>query len=350
MRAMKTAILGVALCAPAILGGAAAHAATPAEQKAMVMTVNGGPEVLKLQTVPVPEPAADQVLIRIYAAGVNPTDWKTRAAEPGYPPVKGSAILGGEVAGVIEKLGPGVTMFKVGDAVFANVPRSQSPLSGGYSQFAVAPANTVGAKPRSMNYIEAAGLGIASVTGVRAVHDTKVAKGQRVLITGAAGGVGSAAVQAAKARGAYVIGTASARHNAYLKSLGADEIIDYTKVKFEEHVKGVDVVIDTVGEDTAERALGVVRKGGTYVSVVVRDFDSKCAAAGVTCAPRNMTKESQQPVYAELGALANDGRLKVNVQKTFPLEQAGQAQAMGEEGHTQGKIILIVDPANASKR
>ena len=328
----------------------AAAAATPTEQQAMVMTANGGPEVLKMQTVPVVEPGPDQVLIRVYAAGVNPTDWKTRAASPGYPPTKGIAILGGDVAGVVEKLGSGVTTLKVGDPVFAAIPRTQSPLNGGYSHFTLAPIASVGPKPASMTYTEAAGLGIAAVTGVRAVYDTKVATGQRVLITGVAGGVGSAATQAAKARGAYVIGTATAQHNAYLKSLGVDEVIDYSKVKFEDKVKNVDVVIDTVGADTADRALVTMKKTGLYVSVAARDMEAKCAAAGVTCLSRSMGKESQKSVYDEVGVLAGSGRLKVNLEKTFPLEQAGAAQALGEEGHTEGKIILIVDAAKAGQK
>ena len=201
-----------------------------------------------------------------------------------------------------------------------------------------------------MTYAEAAGLGIAAVTGVRSVYDTKVAKGQRVLITGVAGGVGSAAAQAAKARGAHVIGTATAQHNAYLKTLGVDEVVDYSKVKFEDVVKNVDVVIDTVGADTAERALATVKKTGVFVSVVSRDIAPKCAAAGVTCLPRSMGRESQQAIYDEVGALAASGKLKVKLEKTFPLEQAGQAHVLGEQGHTEGKMVLIVDAAKARQK
>jgi NADPH:quinone reductase-like Zn-dependent oxidoreductase len=303
-----------------------------------------------MQTVPVVEPGADQVLIRVYAAGVNPTDWKTRAASPGYAPTKGIVILGGDVAGVVEKLGSGVTTLKVGDPVFAAIQRTQSPLNGGYSHFTLAPVASVGPKPASMTYAEAAGLGIAAVAGVRAVYDTKVAKGQRVLITGIAGGVGSAAAQAAKARGAYVIGTATAQHNAYLKSLGVDEVIDYSKVKFEDQVKDVDVVVDTVGADTAERALVTIKKTGLYVSVAGRDLEARCAAAGVTCLGRQTPRESVKPAHDEIGALSAAGKFKVYVEKSFPLAQAGQAQVLGEAGHTEGKIILIVDAAKAGQK
>ena len=350
MNATMSRLLARACCVSLTAAGVAAMAATPAQQKAMVMTANGGPEVLKWQDVPVAEPGPDQVLIRVYAAGVNPTDWKTRAAAPGYPPTQGMAILGGDVAGIVERVGSGVTTLKAGEPVFAAVPRTQMPLNGGYSQYALAPVSGVGPKPASMTYTEAAGLGIAAVTGVRAVYDTKVARGQRVLITGVAGGVGSAAAQAAKARGAYVIGTATAQHNAYLKSLGVDEVVDYSKVKFEDKVKNVDVVIDTVGEDTAERALATIKKTGVYVSVVARNLEAKCAAAGVTCLPRGTPRDSLKGIYEELGTLAASGKLKVNVEKTFPIQQAGAAQQLGEQGHTEGKIILIVDAANAGKK
>jgi len=330
-----------------------ALAATPKEQKAIVQTGSGGPEVLSLQTVPVLEPGENQVLIKVYAAAVNPVDWKNRIATGDYAPAASApstSIPGGDVAGVIEKLGSAVTGFKAGDPVFAIIARSPRVLNGAYSQFAVTSTSTVVSKPKNITYAEAAGLGIAGSTGVRAVVATKVSSGQRVLITGAAGGVGSTAVQAAKARGAYVIGTASARHTVYLRSIGADEVIDYTRGKFEDQVKDVDVVIDTVGSDTAERAFATMKKGGMYVSVAARGIEAKCAAAGVTCASRGAASESGRGVFEEVASLAATGKLKVNIDKTFPLEQAGQAQAYGEEGHTQGKIILIVNAAEASKK
>jgi NADPH:quinone reductase-like Zn-dependent oxidoreductase len=303
-----------------------------------------------LQTVPVLDPGAGQVLIRVYAAAVNPTDWKTRSAAPGYTPAAGTIIPGGDVAGVIEKLGSGVETLKVGDPVFAVIARNLGLLNGGYSQFAVATAANVVPKPPGTSYAEAAGLGIATVTGVRAVDETRVSAGERVLITGVAGGVGSAAAQAAKARGAYVIGTATAQHNAYLKSLGVDEIIDYSQGRFEDQVKNVDVVIDTVGSDTAERALGTIKHDGLYISVAARGLEEKCAAAGVHCLSRGTAFETQRSVYEEVGTLARTGKLKVKVDKTFPLAQAGRAQELGEQGHTEGKIVLIVDAAKARRK
>jgi NADPH:quinone reductase-like Zn-dependent oxidoreductase len=327
-----------------------AFAATPQEQQAIVQTGTAGPQALQLRTVPVLEPGAGQVLIRVYAAAVNPTDWKSRAAATGNTAATGLVIPGGDVAGVIEKLGDGADTLKVGEPVFAVISRNLGLLNGGYSQFAVAAIANVVPKPPPVTYAEAAGLGIATITGVRAVDETRVSKGERVLITGIAGGVGSAAAQAAKARGAYVIGTATARHNAYLQSLGVDEVIDYTQGRFEYKVKDVDVVIDTVGSDTAERALSTIKKGGRYISVAARNIDDKCAAAGVSCMSRGTASELPRSLYEEVGALAATGRLKVKVDKALPLAQALQAQELGEQGHTEGKIVLIVDAANANRR
>ncbi len=351
----------VTLVRSALLAGLAgmsagvALAATPAEQKAIVQTGLGGLDVLKLQTVPVREPGANQVLIKVYAAAVNPSDIKARTGEDGYAPPAGTpaiAVPGGDVAGVIEKVGSGVTGFKVGDAVFGVVPRVPGTLNGAYSEYAVAPVATVVAKPKNISYAEASGLGIAGITGVRNVNVTKVSQGQRVLITGAAGGVGSTAVQAAKAKGAYVIGVASARHHNYLRSLGIDEIIDYTKVRFEEQVKNVDAVIDTVGEDdnTAERAMTTLKKGGMYISVGARGLEAKCTAAGIVCAGRASAPAVERSIYEETAALAAAGKLKVNIDKSFPLAEAAQAQAAVEAGRTQGKIVVIVNAAEASKK
>lgn len=327
-----------------------ASAGTPKEQKAIVQTGTGGPEVLALKTVPVLEPGENQVLIRVYAAAVNAVDWKMRAAEPGYSAGASAVIPGGDVAGVVEKLGGGVNTLNVGAPVFAVIARNPEVLNGGYSQFATAAVANVAPKPPSMTYAQAAGLGVATITGVRAVNETKVFAGARVLITGVAGGVGSAAAQAAKARGAYVIGTASAQHNAYLKSIGVDEVVDYTQGRFEQRVQNMDVVIDTVGSDTAERALSTLKKGGSYISVAARGLEDKCVAAGVTCVGRMSASAVAKSIYDEVGALAAAGKLKVKVEQSFPLEQAGQAQALGAKGHTEGKIVLIVDGGKANRK
>jgi NADPH:quinone reductase-like Zn-dependent oxidoreductase len=331
-----------------------ALAATPTEQQAIVQTGTGGPEVLKLQTVPVLEPAANEVLIRVYAAAVNPADTKSRTGTSSSRPAPGatlpSIIAGGDVAGVVEKLGSGVTGLKAGDPVFAIVTHPPGRLNGAYAQFAVASIAAVVPKPRNITFSQAAGLGIAGVTGVRTVVATRVAQGQRVLITGVAGGVGSTAAQAAKARGAYVIGTASAQHNAYLRSIGVDEVIDYTRGKFEEQVRDVDAVIDTVGADTAERAMTSLRKGGMYISVGGHDLDAKCVEAGVICVKGGSAISNDRSVFEEVASLAASGKLKVKIDRSYPLANAAQAQSYSELGHTEGKIVLIVDAAKANTK
>jgi len=341
-----SALLTVALTTPVV-------ASTPSQQQAIVQHGVGGPDVLKLETVPVLSPARGEVLIRVYAAAINPVDWKRRkgggdyAMDPNGLPVM---IPGGDIAGVVEKIGEGVTVLKVGEPVFAIVPRNAKRLNGAYSQFAVVPSGNVMPKPQSYTYAQAAGLGIATVTGVRVVLDTKVARGQRVLITGASGGVGTIAVQAAKARGAYVIGTASGRRESFLKSIGVDEFIDYTKGNFEEKVKDVDVVIDTVGGDTTQAAFKTIKRGGYFISVAARNLEAKCAAADVTCPPRFNAPEVGRAVFEEVGKLADAGKLNVFVDKTFPLAQAADAQRYSEEGRTQGKIALIIEPAHAHEK
>jgi NADPH:quinone reductase-like Zn-dependent oxidoreductase len=337
----------------ATLCSVSSTAATPSEQQAIVQHGVGGPDVLKLETVPVLTPNKGEVLIRVYAAAINPVDWKRRAGggdyamDPNGLPVM---IPGGDVAGIVEKVGEGITELRVGQPVFAVVPRNAKRLNGGYSQFAVAPAGNVMPKPKAFTYAEGAGLGIATVTGVRVIVDTKVSKGQRVLITGASGGVGSIAVQAAKARGAYVIGTASGRREQYLRSIGVDEMIDYTKGNFDEKVKNVDVVIDTVGGETTDRAFRTIKKGGYFMSVATRNIEAKCSAAGVKCPARFNAQDVGRPIFEEVGKLADSGTLSVYIDKTFPLAQAADAQVYSEQGRTQGKISLVVDAAHANEK
>lgn len=353
LRSIAPATALLAMIAARACLGADAIAAVPEQAKAIVQYGAGGPEVLKLESVPVPQAGQGEVLIRVYAAAINPVDWKRRAGQGDYAPDPNglpTAIPGGDVSGVVVKVGSGVTQFKVGDPVFAVVPRDAKRLNGAYAEYAAAPVGTVVAKPKDLTYAQAAGLGIAAVTGVRAVMVTNVSSGQCVLITGASGGVGSTAVQAAKARGAHVIGTASGRRQQYLSSIGVDEFVDYTQGPFEDKVKNVDVVIDTVGGDTADRAFKSIKKGGHFISVAARNLESKCAAAGVTCAPRGNAHLVGRPVFEEVGKLASSGKLSVHIDKTFPLAQAGEAQLYSEQGRTQGKISLIVDPARAAQK
>jgi NADPH:quinone reductase-like Zn-dependent oxidoreductase len=228
--------------------------------------------------------------------------------------------------------------------------RRRGLLNGAYADYAVAPVANVVRKPANMTYAQAAGLGIATVTGVRVVDVTEVAKGQRVLITGVAGGVGSAAAQTAKARGAYVVGTASAQHNAYLRSIGVDQVIDYTKVDFETQVGHVDVAIDTVGGETAIRAMKTLARGGWFVSTGSHDLDARCAQAGLKCAPYSSAADVPRPIYEQVASLAGAGKLDVKIDKSFPLARASDARAYSMGGHAEGKIVLLVDAAQAERK
>lgn len=377
----------ISLCVAAINATWAATPTepTPKEQWAIVQAGTGGAEALTYKKVPVPTPGEGQVLIKIYAAAINPVDWKARSgivgvarpagapAGEGQPTVtaptpENTRIPGSDVAGVIEQLGAGVTQFKVGDAVFASVGRGGSgALNGGYAEYAVTSVGSVIAKPRTMTFAQASGLGTATGTGAGAVVRGNVTAGQRVLIGGAAGGVGSAAVQLAKARGAHVIAIASGKHEKYLKSLGVDEFVDYTKVpNWEDQVKNVDVAIDTVSAENAAKALKSLKQGGKLVSIVGRVDTALCTAAGVDCGSNQM---SGPPAGAAPGAaggmaagggggsnlaevvrLANEGKFVINVDATFPLAKAYEAQEENRNGGTQGKIVLIVDAAQANKK
>jgi NADPH:quinone reductase-like Zn-dependent oxidoreductase len=348
-----------------------AGAATPTEQHAIVQTGTGGPEVLNYEKVPVLQPGENQVLIRIYAAAINPVDWKMRLglrrpppggapANPSGPPgspAAGSAatsIPGLDVAGIIEQIGPGVSSVKVGDKVFSMIGRgSVNGLNGAYSQFVIAPAANVVAKPSNLTFEQAAGLGTAGMTGERVILQAKVSKGQRVLITGVAGGVGSSAAQIALALGAHVIGTATARHLSFLRSIGVTEVIDYTEGQWEERIKNIDVVIDTVGGETSDRALSTLKTGGTFAGVAGPASADKCMALAVTClggGPPGPGGPSEGELLSAVAKLAAEGKFKVHVDLTYPLEQAAEAQEYNRAGHSEGKDILIVDAAKANSK
>src|ERR1051325_7506708 len=257
MGSIEELTLLVALASsPILLANTTAQSATPT-MKAVVIHEYGGPDVLKYEDIPRPEPKDDQLLIRVIAAGVNPVDGMIRS---GMFDREGSRafpiILGGDVAGVVEKVGSKVTKFKAGDPVFAYVSLDNS---GGYAQYALVTERETAPKPKSLTYVEAAAVPIVAATAWQAVIDTaKLKGGQTVLIHGGSGGVGSFAIQIAKAHGAKVIATASTANQELLKQLGADVTIDYTKQNFENVAKEVDVVLDSIGKDTLARSYEAV--------------------------------------------------------------------------------------------
>jgi NADPH:quinone reductase-like Zn-dependent oxidoreductase len=285
---------------------------------------------LQAQTVPLPEPQSGQVRIRVRAASVNPVDWKlAEQAAPGS-----HSIPGRDLAGIIDAVGPQAGMWHKGDAVIAIA------TGGAYAGYALASVRAVALKPTHMSFEEAAGMPVVGETAWRAmVLVGNVQAGQRVLIHGAAGGVGSSAVQIAKARGAYVIATASPRHNALLQSLGADEIVDYHSVHGEDALRDLDVVLNTVDADTSGRSIAMVKTGGILVSVVGAPPAAQCAVARIHCA---ITGPVTGEFLGALSALAEHRQFHVSIEQRLPLTAAAKAWEMNRRGHTGGKIILEV--------
>ena len=307
--------------------------------KAIVVHEYGGPEVLKYEDAPRPEPKEDQILVRVVAAGVNPVDGMIRSGmfakheKAAFP-----MILGGDIAGVVENVGNKITKFKAGDPVFAYLSLKNG---GGYAEYALATEREAAPKPKSLTYVEAAAVPIVALTAWQALVDAaKLSAGQTVLIHGGSGGVGTFAIQIAKARGAKVIATASTANQDLLKELGADIAVDYTKQKFEDLAKDVDVVLDSVGKDTLARSYGVVKKGGFIVSIVARLDQAELDKHGIHGATLSVEPNSEE--LAEIGKLIDEKKIKVIVSQTFPLSEAVKAQEQAATGHTRGKNVLKV--------
>lgn len=309
--------------------------------RAISQDVLGGAEVLKEVELERPEPRTNEVLVRVRAAGVNPTDWKHRASGGflGEPPF----VLGWDVSGVVEAVGIGVARFKPGDEVFGML--SYPFGHGSHAEYVTAPARWFAHKPASIDHTRAGALPLVSLTAWQAlVEYADLRPGQRVLIHAAAGGVGHVAAQIAKARGAYVIGTASAGKHDFLRGIGVDEAIDYRETDFAEAVKDVDVVLDTIGGDTAMRSLRVLRPGGLVVSILPvgsEDFYAEAERLGVR-ALRMLVDASHSGMKA-IAELVDAGKLRPTIAGTFPLADAAEAHRLGDTGRTTGKLVLLVD-------
>ncbi|CAL9664868.1 NADP-dependent oxidoreductase [Streptomyces sp. enrichment culture] len=309
--------------------------------RAISQDVLGGPEVLKEIQAERPEPRPNEVLVRVRAAGVNPTDWKHRATGGflGEPPF----VLGWDVSGVVESAGIGVAGFAPGDEVFGML--SYPFGHGSHAEYVTAPARTFTHKPAGIDHVQAGALPLVSLTAWHAlVEQADVRPGQRVLIHAAAGGVGHVAVQIAKARGAHVIGTASAGKHEFLRSIGADETVDYRETDFAEAVKDVDVVLDTIGGDTSLRSLRVLRPGGVVVSILAvgsDEFYEEADRLGVRAV--RMLVDADRSGMEEIARLVESGKLRATIAETFPLAEAARAHALGETGRTTGKLVLVVD-------
>ncbi|MBA3385114.1 MAG: NADP-dependent oxidoreductase [Chthoniobacterales bacterium] len=307
--------------------------------KAVRMHAYGGLEVLQFEDAPRPQPNDDQILIRIIAAGVNPVDAKIRQGM--FARMMGTKlplIPGLDVSGIVEEAGANVTKFKPGDAVYACLGFG---TQGGYAEYAVAKESEASPKPKGLNHEGAAAMPVAAATAWQALIEiANVSQGQTVLIHGGSGGVGVFAIQIAKARGAKVIATASAANQEFMRELGADRAIDYNATKFEEVVKDVDVVLDSVAGETLQRSYGVVKKGGIIVSLLEPPDKAELDARGIRGTAFMVSPNAS--LLSDLSKLVEAKKLKPVVSKTFPLAEAAKAQEAIETGHTRGKIVLRV--------
>src|SRR6058998_1538832 len=305
--------------------------------KAVVAHQYGAPEVLKFEEIPRPEPKENEALVRVIASGVNPADPLTLSGK--YAREFGThlpLIPGYDIAGIVEKTGLKVTKLKAGDAIYG-----YPTFGGGWADYVAVTEGEVAAKPASLNFTKAAAVPMGALTAWQALVDTaQVQPGQTILIHGGSGGVGSFAVQIAKARGARVIATASTANQDLLKQLGADVAIDYTKTRFEDVVKNVDAVLDPMGKETLARSYGVVKKGGIVMSLVARPDPVEIKKRGIRGAGISVHPDSED--LAGIARLIDDMKIKPIVTQVLPLADAAKAVAQAETHHTRGKLVLKI--------
>jgi NADPH:quinone reductase-like Zn-dependent oxidoreductase len=318
----------------------AVHAA-PADEKPMMKAVvaheYGAPELLKFEEVARPEPKEDEALVRIIASGVNPADPLTLSGK--YAREFGTRlplIPGYDIAGIVEKTGAKVTKLKAGDSVYG-----YPTFGGGWAEYITVKEWEIAAKPKSLNFAEAAAVPMGALTAWQALVDTaQLQAGQTILVHGGSGGVGSFAVQIAKARGARVIATASTANQDFLKQLGADVTVDYTKTKFEDVAKDVDAVLDPVGKETLARSYGVVKNGGIVMSLVARPDPVELKKRGIRGAAISVHSDAGD--LTEIARLIDAGKLKPSVTQVLPLSEAIAAERQAETHHTRGKVVLRI--------
>ncbi len=320
--------------------------------KAIRINKFGGPEVMKLEDIERPVPSPDEILVKVYASGVNPVDWAIRNGGNDFlrPLLKLPMTLGWDTAGIVEDVGSEVTGLKKGDAVYG-VPNF--PGDGSYAEYCVGKASGFALKPKTISFNEAAGIPLAALTAWTGIFEFgKLQSGQHILIHGASGGVGSFAVQFAKTKGAYVIGVASTQNVDHLKELGADEVIDYKTQKFEDLLNNIDVVFDAAPHrDNNERmrSVKVLKDGGIFVST---NIDFPFSEEIIRALARKNAKGELDAVQVrgdwlrEIAALVDEGEVKVVISKVFPLEHVAEAHRKSETWHVRGKLVLEVVKEN----
>ncbi|RUX74657.1 NADP-dependent oxidoreductase [Mesorhizobium sp. M7A.F.Ca.US.006.04.2.1] len=305
--------------------------------RAAIQNSVGGPDVLVIADQPDPTPEAGEVLVGVKAAGINPVDGAVRA---GYYPLLGEPpfILGWDISGTVEALGAGVTGFKIGDEVFG-MPRFPKQAAA-YAELVAVPADQITLKPKGAGHLEAGALPLAGLTAWQGlVRHGGLKSGQRVLVHAGAGGVGHLAVQIAKARGAYVVATASPGKLDFVRKLGADEVIDYTKGDFTDQVRDIDLVLDPMGGDHAQRSLKVLKRGGVLVSLLDVSDDTRAQASARDIRVERMSVVPDREGLLELARLIDANKITVHVAKSFPLDQAGAAHAFLATKPI-GKVVL----------
>lgn len=292
----------------------------------------GGTDVLTLEEVPRPTPEEGEVLVKVVSAGVLPADWKIRK---GLFPMSVSfpSIPGTSFAGIIEAVGEGTTGYWVGQEIFGRSVR------GTYAEYTVAPVEAVALKPISMSFDEAATLSGGATTAWRAITSAGVKAGDRVLIHGAAGGVGLFAVQFAKALGAYVFGTAGPENLDFIRSLGVNVAIDYKATPFEQVAQDVDFVLDTIGGDTLDRSWSVIKRGGALVSIVGPPPIAQGQSLGIRVLPSSLATSED---LIEIAKLIDEGQVKTAVQHVYAISEVRQAHERSESGHGRGRIVLRI--------
>lgn len=308
--------------------------------KAVRIHEYGGPEKLVLEEIPIPAIAPDDVLIKVYASGVNPVDWKIREglrknAFPSELPL----TLGWDVSGVVEAVGAEVTDLKKGDNVYT---RPNIGRNGSYAEYIAVKASEVAIKPKTIDHVTAAGIPLAALTAWQALFDYgKLQSGQKVLILGASGGVGSFAVQFAKWKGAHVIGVCSSKNVDFVRSLKADQVIDYKTEHYQNILKDVDLVFDAVGGEAKTHAWKVLKEGGSFVSITGKPDDTDPAAKGKHAFVFLVQPNKEQ--LTQIAGLIDSGVVRPVISTVLPLAEAGKAQEMLQQGlNTRGKIVLKV--------
>lgn len=305
--------------------------------RAVQINQYGAADLLKVEDIPMPSLQNNDVLVAVHYSGVNPIDIKIRsgAMQKGLPK-QFPFTLGWELAGIVEKVGPSVTKFNQGDAVYS-MPNFQQ--GGSYAEYIAINENEVALKPQTISFEQAAAIPMVAGAAYTSIFKFgKIKAAQKILIHGAGGAVGYFAVQMAKAAGAYVIGTAAGDGIALLRSLGADEIIDYTTTDFSTAVKDVDIVLDLVGGETQMKSFGIIKKDGLLLSTVMPPSNEKAAAAGINVA--FVFTAPDENMLQEIAAMIDNGKLKITTPSILPLAAAKKVHEMIENRTAKGKVVL----------